>query len=147
MRVNFLSAGTSGFPAFQPGTLSPASVSENTPVGAEIARVTASSPRQGLTLTYALVGGNVGHAFSVSQYGEVKVRAALNRETTPEYSLWIEVSFQSLKFYKPNFFFLPKSQNEFNTKLTRHGRTSEEEGKPFRSKEQKTVKMELLRTA
>ena len=90
VRVNFLSPGTSGFPSFQPGTLPVMRISENTPVGTLVTTVTASSSRSGVTLTYGIVGGNVGHVFSISQTGEVKVRAPLDRETTDAYVLWIE---------------------------------------------------------
>ena len=55
-----------------------------------VTTVTASSPRSGVTLTYNIVGGNIGHAFSITQTGRVKIRVPLDRETVETYVLWIE---------------------------------------------------------
>ncbi|GFO15617.1 protocadherin fat 4, partial [Plakobranchus ocellatus] len=45
-------------------------------------------------LTYAITAGNTGSAFSIDSQGNVQVAAALDRETTPSYSLTIEVNDQ-----------------------------------------------------
>ena len=70
------------------------SIAENSPNGTVLGTVEATDP-DGDTLTYVIVNGNDAEAFSLdSESGELTVStsSALDFETTPTYSLGIEVS-------------------------------------------------------
>ena len=70
------------------------SLAENSPNGIVLGTIEASDP-DGDTLTYTIVSGNDAEAFSLdSEIGELTVStsSALDFETTPSYSLGIEVS-------------------------------------------------------
>ena len=70
------------------------SLAENSPNGIVLGTIEASDP-DGDTLTYAIVSGDDAEAFSLdSEIGELTVStsSALDFETTPSYSLGIEVS-------------------------------------------------------
>ncbi|MEQ8787387.1 MAG: cadherin domain-containing protein [Pirellulaceae bacterium] len=67
---------------------------ENSPAGASVGVVSASDADVGQNLTYAIVAGNDGNAFSIDiNTGEITVNnaAALDYETTPVFQLTIAV--------------------------------------------------------
>ena len=71
-------------------------VSEDASVGTTVASVSASDVDSGASLSYAITAGNTGTAFSIDSNGNVKTAAALDFETTPNYSLTVTVSDGSL---------------------------------------------------
>jgi|GEM_PF-1827268 len=69
-----------------------ATIAENTANGTAIGNVVANDPDMGDTITYAIIGGNTGNAFTIdAQTGAITVAnsAALNFETTPTFSLTV----------------------------------------------------------
>lgn len=70
-------------------------IDENTVVGAAVGQVNASDPDVGQTLSFAIVGGNVGGAFAIDNAtGQITVAnpAALDFESTPEFLLQVLVT-------------------------------------------------------
>ena len=70
------------------------SVSENSPAGTVVGRVAASDP-DGNTLSYSITAGNTGGAFAINaSTGALTVAssAALDYETTPQFSLTVRVA-------------------------------------------------------
>jgi VCBS repeat-containing protein len=71
------------------------SLNENSPNATSVGTVTASDPDSGQTLTFAITAGNTGGAFAInSATGEITVAnsAAVNFETTPAFSLTVQVT-------------------------------------------------------
>ena len=67
-------------------------IAEDEPVGATVLSSTASDPDAGESLTYAIVAGNVGGAFSIHRTsGKVTVASPLDHESVPAYSLTLAV--------------------------------------------------------
>lgn len=70
-------------------------IDEHSAAGTLVGAVAAVDPDPGQTLTYALVGGNVGNAFAIdAATGEITVSnaQALDFETVPEFQLTVEVT-------------------------------------------------------
>ena len=70
-------------------------LAENSPLGTIVGSASASDPDAGQSLTYSIVGGNTSGAFSINPAtGQISVanHAALNFETTPAFSLTVEVT-------------------------------------------------------
>jgi hypothetical protein len=66
---------------------------ENSPNGSTVGTVVASDPDAGTTLTYSITAGNTGGAFTfVGSSLRVANSAALNYETTPTFTLTVQVS-------------------------------------------------------
>lgn len=67
-------------------------VPEDSPVETPVGTVTASDPELGESLTYRILSGNTGDAFTInSMTGEISVDAVLDFEALPSYALVIEV--------------------------------------------------------
>ena len=60
-------------------------------IGTRVVQLTASDPDVADSLTFAIVGGNVNTAFSISALGEITLNKPLNFAATPEYFLTVEV--------------------------------------------------------
>jgi VCBS repeat-containing protein len=68
-------------------------VDENASIGTAVGTVTFTDPDAGQSHTFAITAGNTGGAFSIgATTGEITVAAALDFETTPSYSLTVEVT-------------------------------------------------------
>ncbi|MBU2913272.1 BspA family leucine-rich repeat surface protein, partial [Reichenbachiella agariperforans] len=67
---------------------------ENASEGTEVATVTASDEDSFQTLTYAIIGGDTGGAFAISNEGSITVNTSsvLDFETSPSFILTVEVS-------------------------------------------------------
>ncbi len=79
-------------PSISPQTRS---IPENSANGSAVGTpLTASDPDAGATLTYSITAGNTGGAFSFGSNGQLQVAnsAALDFETTPTFSLTVQVS-------------------------------------------------------
>ncbi len=75
------------------------SIAENSANGTAVgAALTATDPDAGTTLTYSITAGNTGGAFSFGTGGQLQVAnmAALDFETTPTFTLTVQVSDGSL---------------------------------------------------
>jgi len=80
-------------PVVSDQTLGP--VAENTGAGTLVGTVVASDVDAGQSLSYAITGGNTGNAFAIDPTtGEITVAtpAALDFETTPSFSLTVQVT-------------------------------------------------------
>lgn len=80
-----------------PPTINPATfaVDENSPNGTVVGTPMASDPDMGQTLSWSIVGGNTGNAFTINAMtGQITVAtsAALDFETTPTFSLTVRVT-------------------------------------------------------
>ncbi|MEQ8238722.1 MAG: cadherin domain-containing protein [Cyclobacteriaceae bacterium] len=71
------------------------SVDEDAAIGTTIINVAATDPEND-NLTYALTSGNSNSAFNINNSGEISIASLLNAQTTPNYTLVIEVSDGSL---------------------------------------------------
>ena len=68
------------------------SVAEDAAPGTAVGSVAASDPDVGNLLSYSIVAGNAGGAFAIdAASGAISVAAALDFETTPDYSLTVRV--------------------------------------------------------
>ena len=68
-------------------------VAEDAAEDAAVGTVTATDPDEGDTVTYALMAGNTGDVFALDgNTGAITVAAALDHETTDEYTLTVEAS-------------------------------------------------------
>ena len=68
------------------------SIAENTSNNASVGTVAASDP-EGNTLSYSIESGNTGDVFAIdSSSGQITVVGTLDRETTPSYSLSVQVT-------------------------------------------------------
>src|SRR5205085_8346 len=70
-------------------------INENSAVGAIVGAVAATDPDAGQSLTYAIVGGNTGGAFTINAAtGRITVAnpAAVDFETNPTFNLFVRVS-------------------------------------------------------
>jgi putative intracellular protease/amidase len=84
-------------PANQPPTIggNEFELAENSPLGTIVGSATASDPDVGQSLTYAIVGGNTGGAFTINPAnGQISVanHAALDFEAAPVFALTVEVT-------------------------------------------------------
>ena len=72
----------------------PFSLPENSLNGTSVGTVAANDPDAGQTHTFAIIGGNTGGAFTINGGGQITVAntAALNFETTPSFSLTVQVT-------------------------------------------------------
>ena len=71
------------------------SLSENSGAGTSVGSVSATDPDFFQTLTYSIVGGNTGGAFTINSHtGQITVAnaAAVDYETNPSFSLTVRVS-------------------------------------------------------
>lgn len=73
------------------------SVSEDAGTGTAIDTIVADDPDPDDVLSFKILSGNTGTAFSVNSSGILKVAGSLDYETTPEYTLLIQVSDGYLK--------------------------------------------------
>ena len=70
-------------------------MNENAVNGTVVGTAVASDPDAGDTLSYAITGGNTGGAFAINaSTGQITVNnpSALNFETTPSFSLTVQVT-------------------------------------------------------
>ncbi len=67
---------------------------ENSPVTTVVGSVTATDPDVGQTLSYTIMSGNTGSAFSINSSGQISVAtaSAVNFETNPVFNLVVAVS-------------------------------------------------------
>ena len=70
-------------------------VDEDAAIGTRLISVVANDPEDD-NLTYTITSGNSTSAFSISSAGEIMIASLLNAETTPNYTLGVEVSDGSL---------------------------------------------------
>ncbi|MFC4991465.1 cadherin domain-containing protein [Rubritalea tangerina] len=68
------------------------SVAEDATVGTLVASVVGTDVDDGTSLSYSIVSGNVGGAFSIASNGEITTASGLDYETTASYGLTVEVS-------------------------------------------------------
>jgi subtilisin-like proprotein convertase family protein len=90
--VNVGAVGGNNPPVISPATFS---LPENSAANTVVGTPTASDPDAGQTLTWAIVGGNTGNAFSINaSTGQIRVLtpAALDFETNPTFSLLVRVT-------------------------------------------------------
>lgn len=90
--VNVGAVGGNNPPVISPATFS---LPENSALNTVVGTPTASDPDAGQTLTWAIVGGNTGNAFSINaSTGQIRVLtpAALDFETNPTFSLIVRVT-------------------------------------------------------
>ena len=84
---------TNNAPAFTDGNATARSVAENTATGTDIgAAVAATDADSGDTLTYSLGGTDASSFDIVSTSGQLRTRAALDRETRSSYAVTVSVS-------------------------------------------------------
>jgi autotransporter-associated beta strand protein len=83
-------AGFNNAPVVQSNTFT---VAEYSPVGTTVGTVTATDPNAGQTLTYSLVGGNVGNRFAINPVtGVITTTGPLVISNIPTYVLTIRVT-------------------------------------------------------
>ena len=69
------------------------SIEENTANGTIVDTVAALDPNEGDTLSYSIISGNTDDVFAIdSSSGQITVSGSLDHETTPSYSLTVQVS-------------------------------------------------------
>ncbi|MGB1259036.1 MAG: cadherin domain-containing protein [Akkermansiaceae bacterium] len=66
-------------------------VNENSSVSTAVGNVVANDPDSD-ALSYAITSGNTGGAFSIDTNGQIEVAGAIDFETTPAYTLTVEVT-------------------------------------------------------
>jgi VCBS repeat-containing protein len=77
-------------PVANPATFA---VNENSPVGTAVGAVTFTDPDTGQAHTFAITAGNTGGAFAINaSTGEITVAGVVNYETTPSFSLTVQVT-------------------------------------------------------
>ena len=77
-------------PVIAPQTFS---VTENTAAGTTVGTVAATDEDAGDNLTYSITAGNVGNAFVINENtGVITVAGTIDHETTPTYTLTVQVS-------------------------------------------------------
>ena len=91
VEVHVLPSGTTNFPTFVPSQ-NQFTLPETLPVGNILTTVSATTPRQGRSISYHMAGGNVGQAFAISQSsGVITINKPLDYESTQSYhQLWVE---------------------------------------------------------
>ena len=73
------------------------SVTENATAGTTVGTVAATDEDAGSNLTFSITSGNTGNAFAINaRSGVINVAGALDHETTPTYTLTVQVSDGSL---------------------------------------------------